>query len=107
MFLPNPGLRHMDHHDDLPDAGDVVSAEYRELGAVIQLAFSGALEVYNIVQCTDYPPNGSIAFYNLGLYDYKWSHITSPAWTVVNNSSGLTPQCGYGGSLPQQLTLTY
>jgi hypothetical protein len=76
-------------------------------GQTFNWAFAGALEVYNVVQCGDYPSGGSTAFYNLGLYNYKWQKIANPAWTVTNLSSGLTPQCSYGGSTPKQLTLTY
>jgi hypothetical protein len=70
-------------------------------------AFAGALEVYNISQCGDYPSSGSISFYGVGLYDYKFVKIASPQWSVANLSSGLSPQCSYGGSLPQQVSLTF
>jgi len=76
-------------------------------GQTFNWAFAGALEVYSIVQCSDYPSNGSTSFYNIGLYNYNWAKIPFPAWSVTNLSAGLTPQCGYGGSLPKQLTLTY
>jgi hypothetical protein len=76
-------------------------------GQTFNWAFAGALEVYNIVQCGDYPPGGSISFYNLGLYNYNLKKIASPPWSVTNLSSGLLPQCSYGGSLPKQLTLKY
>jgi hypothetical protein len=92
---------------------DLESGKFSELlntssqGQTFNWAFAGALEVYNIAQCGDYPSNGAISFYGLGLYDYKFNKIASPAWSVTNRSSGLTPQCGYGGSLPQQAILTY
>jgi hypothetical protein len=92
---------------------DLESGKFSELlntssqGQTFNWAFAGALEVYNIAQCGDYPSNGAISFYGLGLYDYKFNKIASPAWSVTNWSSGLTPQCGYGGSLPQQVSLTY
>jgi len=76
-------------------------------GQTFNWAFAGALEVYNVVQCGDYPSGGATTFYDLGLYNYKWQKLANPAWTVTNLSSGLTPQCGYGGKLPKQLTLTY
>lgn len=63
-------------------------------------AFAGALEVYDIVQCGDYPSNGSITFYGLALFNDDFGKITSPSWSVHNISSGLTPQCNYGGSDP-------
>lgn len=92
---------------------DLTNGNFSELlntssfGQTFNWAFAGALEVYNISQCGDYPSNGSISFYNLGLFNDKFVQIKSPAWSVTNLSSGLTPQCGYGGSLPKQLTLTY
>ena len=92
---------------------DMDSGAYSELlntssfGQTFNWAFAGALEVYNVVQCGDYPSSGFTSFYNLGLYNYKWQKLANPAWSVTKLSSGLTPQCGYGGSLPKQLTLTY
>jgi hypothetical protein len=92
---------------------DLESGKYSELlntssqGQTFNWAFAGALEVYNISQCGDYPTNGSISFYGLGLYDYKFNKIASPGWSISNTSSGLSPQCGYGGSLPEQVILNY
>jgi hypothetical protein len=92
---------------------DLTSGKFSQLvntssqGQTFNWAFAGALEVYNIAQCGDYPSNGSISFYNLGLFNDKFGQIAHPTWKVANISSGLSPQCGYGGSLPQQLTLTY
>lgn len=92
---------------------DVESGKYSELlntssqGQTFNWAFAGALEVYNISRCGDYPSNGYIYFYGLGLYDYKFDAIASPGWSVTELSSGLTPQCTYSGSLPEQVTLTY
>ena len=76
-------------------------------GQTFNWAFAGALEVYNVVKCSDYPAAGSTSFYNLNLFNFKGTKIPNPAWTVTNLSSGLTPQCSYGGTLPKQLTLTY
>jgi len=92
---------------------DTTSGKFSELintssqGQTFNWAFAGALEVYNIVQCGDYPSNGSISFHDLGLYNYKFAKIANPAWSITNLSSGLTPQCGYGGSLPKQVILNY
>jgi hypothetical protein len=92
---------------------DLTSGNFSELlntssqGQTFNWAFAGALEVYNIVQCGDYPSNGSISFYNLGLYSNKFTKFANPSWPITNLSSGLSPQCGYGGSRPQQVTLTY
>ncbi|HEY1657559.1 MAG TPA: hypothetical protein VGG14_04390 [Candidatus Sulfotelmatobacter sp.] len=73
-------------------------------------AFGGVLEVYNIAQCTDYPPPdyaGGIGFHNESVLNAQFAVVSNPAWTVTNLASGLTPQCSYGGSLPKQVTLTY
>jgi hypothetical protein len=82
---------------------------------IFNWAFGGVLEVYNIVQCGDYP-NGladaytgagpSIHFYNQGLYNAKYVKVAAPAWTI-STASGLTPSCSYGGSLPKEVILTY
>jgi len=78
-------------------------------GQTFNWAFGGVLEVYNIVQCGDYPPPdyaGGIGFSNQSVLNDKYDAIT-PSWKVVNLSSGLTPQCSYGGSTPKQVVLTY
>jgi hypothetical protein len=82
-------------------------------GQTFNWAFAGAVEVYNIAQCSDYPSNGgypgshSISFNQIGLYNNKNQQITTPAWSVTNSSGGLTPQCSYGGSIPKQIVLNY
>jgi hypothetical protein len=77
------------------------------LGQTFNWAFAGALEVYYVHQCSDYPPNGSIAFYNLALYDNKFVRISNPGWTFTNDSANLTPKCSYGGSEEEQVNLNY
>jgi hypothetical protein len=102
---------------------DLTSGKISELlntssfGQTFNWAFAGVLEAYGIVQCGDYPSNGSTSFYNLQLYDYRGIQVASPAWSVLDAAQlaqdkgepipTLTPQCGYGGSLPQQVNLTY
>ncbi|MFC5863541.1 hypothetical protein ACFPT7_14640 [Acidicapsa dinghuensis] len=92
---------------------DLTSGKYSEMlntssqGQTFNWAFAGALEVYNIAQCANYPPNGSISFHNIALYNDSFSQVVDPAWSVTNSSSGLTPQCGYGGGLSQQANLYY
>jgi hypothetical protein len=76
-------------------------------GQTFNWAFGGVLEVYNIVQCGDYPAGGRIDFFEQYLYDDKGVRIAKPAWKISNVSSGLTPKCGYGGSLPEEVILTY
>ena len=92
---------------------DLKSGQYSELtktssvGQTFNWAFAGALEVYDIVQCGDYPPNGSVTFYNLRLYNDSFGQI-SPSWSITNASSGLIPQCNYSASdPPQKVVLTY
>lgn len=84
-------------------------------GQTFNWAFGGVLEVYNIVQCGDYPDGladaysgagPEINFFNIGLFNDKFAKIASPAWKI-GTASGLTPACSYGGSLPKQVTLTY
>jgi len=76
-------------------------------GQTFNWAFAGALEVYNVAQCSDYPPDGSLTF-NVALYDYNFVEISNPGWSITNWAKGLTPQCNYGGQVePTQVTLTY
>jgi hypothetical protein len=100
---------------------DLQNGKFSELldtssfGQTFNWAFGGVLEVYNIAQCSDYPntPNGdtggwnATSFYGLLLYNDQFVKITSPAWSLTKWASGLTPQCNYGGSKPNQLLLTY
>ncbi|HTG61980.1 MAG TPA: hypothetical protein VMG63_21560 [Terriglobia bacterium] len=81
-------------------------------GQTFNWAFGGVLEVYNITQCSDYPAgeashySGAIGFHDQIVLNDNYVRIT-PAWTVTNSASGLTPQCNYGGSTPKQVILTY
>jgi len=77
-------------------------------GQTFTWAQGGALEVYEIVQCSDYPPNKSTAFSNLALYDYNFNKYSAPGWVLLNYYSGLTPQCSYGGKMAAaKVTLDY
>jgi hypothetical protein len=93
---------------------DLTTGNYSELvgtssqGQTFNWAFAGALEVYNVSRCSDYPAGGSLAFYDLELYDDNFSLYSNPGWSFTNASSGLTPQCGYGATLsPATVTLYY
>lgn len=44
-------------------------------GQTFNWAFAGVLGVYYIVQCSDYPSNGSVTFSNVELYDYNYNQI--------------------------------
>jgi hypothetical protein len=84
-------------------------------GQTFNWAFGGVLEVYNIVQCGDYP-NGpadaysgagpAIHFYNQGLFNDKFKKIAAPAWKI-GVATGLSPSCSYSGTLPKEVILTY
>ena len=78
-------------------------------GQTFNWAFGGVLEAYKIAQCSDYPPNGALAFYNLALYDYNFNQISNPSWSLTNWVSGDTPQCNnYGGQVtPTQVVIEY
>jgi hypothetical protein len=84
-------------------------------GQYFNWAIAGALEVYNISQCSEYPggTKGSIEFYDLGLYDNGLHPVTQgwvkeKVWIAQHD----TPVCGYdvsGGfkdGIPQ-ITLSY
>ena len=100
---------------------DLTIGDFSELidtssyGQTFNWAFGGVLEVYNIVQCGDYPDGvddgyygggPAINFYNQGLFNDKFVQIAKPAWKI-GVASGLSPSCSYGGSLPEQVILTY
>lgn len=61
-------------------------------------ATSGAVEVYGVNSCADYPRNNdynqSGVFYtNVSVYDNAYSPV-SPSWSAII-TSGLNPQCNY------------
>jgi len=77
------------------------------VGQTFNWAFAGAMEVYSISKCSDYPSNASLTFSGIGLYDDKFNQIPDPAWSLTLGS-GLTPQCGYAAQIaPTQVTLDY
>ncbi len=76
-------------------------------GQTFNWAFAGALEVYSVSQCSDYPPNNSLTF-NVALYDYNLVEVSNPGWSITDWAQGLTPQCNYNGQVaPTQVTLDY
>jgi len=77
-------------------------------GQTFNWAQSGALEVYEISQCSDYPPNGSITFSKVALYDNTFTRIANPGWSITDYFDGLSPQCNYGGeTTANSVTLDY
>jgi len=77
-------------------------------GQTFNWAQSGALEVYEIVQCSDYPPNDATTFSKVALYDYNFHKIANPGWSITDYYTGLSPQCNYGGqTTATSVTLDY
>ena len=73
-------------------------------------AVSGALEVYSIYQCSDYPPDGSITFSNAALYDNYFRRIQDPGWSAEYwVTQGQTdPWCDYNATITNTTaTLSY
>jgi hypothetical protein len=73
-------------------------------------AQSGVLEVYSISQCSDFPPNGSIKYSNVALYDYNLKKITNPGWTpkYFVKKGSTDPWCKYHATTtPTTATLDY
>jgi hypothetical protein len=73
-------------------------------------AQSGVLEVYSIYQCSDFPPDGSITFSNVALFDNHFRRITSPGWApeLFVTQGQTTPWCNYGVTVTDTTaTLTY
>jgi hypothetical protein len=84
-------------------------------GLVFNWAFAGALEVYDISKCSDYPSGskGSTQFYYLGLLDQDLNPVTQD-WAPWEKwkSEDVTPVCNYGVSTGEKgglhdVTLTY
>lgn len=79
-------------------------------GQTFNWAQSGVLEVYNIYQCSDFPPNGAIEFSKVALYDYDLKRITNPGWTPMFwvEQGSTTPWCNYAVTAKRTTaTLTY
>ena len=77
-------------------------------GQTFNWAQSGALEVYEIVQCSDYPPENETTFSKVAIYDYNFHKIANPGWSITDYYQGLNPQCNYGGQVtPTSVTLDY
>jgi len=79
-------------------------------GQIFNWAQSGVLEVYSIYQCTDYPPNHSIKFSKLALWDYNFNKIANPGWTPEYwVTKGVTkPWCHYNATTTDtSAVLTY
>jgi hypothetical protein len=94
--------------EDKTTGGSTTLSNTPSEGQTFTWAQGGALEVYEIVQCSDYPPNGSTEFSTLALYDYNFVKYANPGWVLFNYSTGLTPQCSYNGKMAvSTVTLDY
>jgi hypothetical protein len=77
-------------------------------GQTFDWAFGGVLEIYNVDQCLDYPPNASLNMTSL-LYDSSMnllSNLTWDNWLILSSSA--QPQCNYSvTTTPTVTTLNY
>jgi len=66
-------------------------------GQTFNWAQSGVLEVYSIYTCSDFPPDGSITFSGVALFDYNFKKIKKPAWTPMYwvQQGATDPWCNY------------
>jgi len=70
-------------------------------------AVGGVLEVYNIAQCSDYPPDGEI-IYNSTFYDYNGNLLNNLTWSGGASTTD-SPQCNYSAqaTTQSQIALTF
>jgi len=93
---------------DVTTGGSTTLGNTPSEGQTFNWAFGGVLEAYNIVQCSDYPPNVSLTFSNIALYDYNFVQISNPDWSATYWAQSETPQCNYNvQTTATQATLTY
>jgi len=90
---------------DTATGGSTTLSNSPSEGQTFNWAVGAVLEAYNITQCSNYPPNGGIFFYNVALYDYNFNHISSPAWSATDWASGETPQCSYSQNVDSSTEL--
>jgi hypothetical protein len=93
---------------DVTTGGSTTLSKTPSEGQSFTWAQGGALEVYEIVACSDYPPNNSADFYNLALYDNNYNQYPDPGWVYFDYSYGLKPQCNYDVTMSKtKVTLKY
>jgi hypothetical protein len=70
----------------------------------------GALEVYSVSQCSQYPATTSVSFTNIEVYQpiTTWNTYQQvfPAFANIV-TPGLSPQCGYGVSSTSDMTTLF
>ena len=75
-------------------------------GQIFNWAAGGAVEVYRVQNCDQYPGNWGDAF-TVQLYDNEDDLIANPGWTPVVDR-GVTPQCGFDVTVsPSVVTLKW
>jgi hypothetical protein len=67
-------------------------------------AFAGALEVYGVTACNQYPATRTLTFTNIQVRNTNWQQI-SPVWHVGWDTTS-TPQCNYGVTSPNTTTVS-
>ncbi|CTP87708.1 hypothetical protein A6R71_16470 [Xanthomonas translucens pv. arrhenatheri] len=83
------------------DARDVTTGQSVRLSTTYDIdsdthqVMGGALEVYAVDSCDQYPPEGRLTFTNISVYDYQMNQVRSPPWESTNDSAGLDVQCDY------------
>ncbi len=80
-------------------------------GQTFNWAFAGALEVYGVSRCADYPTTDAFAGGNtvsmnsLIVSDVNLVPLASPAWKVSKTPAGATPNCNYGAAVTKEIIL--
>jgi hypothetical protein len=80
---------------DLTSGQSTVLADTPSDGQVFNWAFGGVLEAYYVVRCDDYPPDRTLTFDDVTLFDQNLRHVHDPAWSS-GAGSGILPACHYG-----------
>lgn len=76
-------------------------------GSILNWAFGGVLEAYQVASCNQYPASGSVSFRNISVwkYDNTWVPMNpGPSWSASYNGAVL--QCGATVTSPDTGTVT-
>ncbi|MCS4510061.1 hypothetical protein [Xylophilus ampelinus] len=72
------------------------------------LIMGGALEVYEVSACAEYPATGSLVFHDIEVYDQNSVRVASPPWEADSDAPAASPQCNYSTKVtPTSITITY
>jgi hypothetical protein len=80
--------------EDLNTRGKTILSKTPSEGQEWNWAFGATLEVYNVIQCADYPTGNGVTF-NVRMYDENLEWISNPGWTGIT-PPGITPSCAFG-----------